>query len=240
MSEPIKLFGKLSEYYPEPEVGDRIIGTAAALASLVPQFETFTGFVSAWLSPPLEKRKEQWCKMLADVVQELCDRFQGFDPHKLTDNQVFVSAVIQTNRIAVGTHQAEKLAMLRNALVRIGSGTITNDDLLHIYFRIVEELTPLHVCVLNLIWTGASQMAQRSSPYTMETTYIPLMQEQYPELMRNRELLGYIIRNLTDFHLIENKFPGRVFPDVPLSPGHMTNEGINFLRFVLAPEHLPK
>ena len=66
------------------------------------------------------------------------------------------------------------------------------------------------------------------------------MQQQFPDLMSNRELLGHIIRNLTDFHLIQNMFPGRTFPDVPLNSQHMTNEGINFLRFVIAPEDVPK
>lgn len=237
MSAPIKLFGKLSEYYPEPDAGDRVTATATALASLVPHHsETFIGLVNAWLSPPLEKRKEQWCKMLADVVQELCDKFQGFDPKKLTENEAFVSAVIETSRIAISTHQSEKRAILRNALVKIGSGTGPDGDLQQVYLRIVDALTPLHVQILYLIWTGPSQMAQ----FSMERTYAPLIQEQYPELMRNYELLGHIIRNLTDSHLIQNMFPGRTFPDVPLNPQQMTNEGINFLRFVIAPEDMPK
>jgi hypothetical protein len=236
----MKLFGKLSDYYPEPEAGDRIMATATALASLVPHHgDTLAGLVSAWLSPPLEKRKEQWCKMLADVVQELCDRFQGFDPKKLDSNEAFISAVIESHRIALSTHQAEKRAILRNALVKIGSGDGPDDDLQHVYLRIIEELTPLHVRILYLLWTGGSQMA-RQAAFSAEQTYAPLMDQQYPELLRNRELLGHIIRNLTDFHLIQNVFPGRTFPNWPLGPQCMTNEGTNFLRFVIAPEGLPK
>jgi hypothetical protein len=147
-----------------------------------------------------------------------------------------VSAVIETNRIAIGTHQAEKRAILRNALVKIGSGTGPGDDLQQVYFRIIEALSPLHVQILYLIWTGTSQMGQ----FSMERTYAPLIQQQYPDLMRNRELLGHIIRNLTDFHLVRDVSPGRDFPDVPVNPQNMTNEGISFLRFVIAPEDLPK
>ena len=213
------------------------MATATALAGLVPRpFDTVTALVLAWLSPPLEKRKEEWCKMLADVVQELRDKFQGVDPKKLTENEAFVSAVIETSRIAISTHQSEKRAILRNAFVKIGSGTGPDDDLQQVYFRIIDALTPLHVRVLHLIWTGTSQMDQ----FSMESTYAPLMQQQYPELMRNQELLGHIIRNLTDFHLIKELFPGRTFPDVPVNPQHITNEGINFLRFVVAPENIPK
>lgn len=236
MAAPLKLFGKLPDLYPEPEAGDRVIASAAALAGFVPYGETVTGFVNAWFGTPLEKRKKQWCKMLADVVQELCDRFQGFDPKKLTENEAFVSAVIETSRIAVSTHQAEKRAILRNALVKIGSGEGPDDDLQQVYFRIIDALTPLHVRILYLIWTGTSQMAQ----FSMEKTYGPLIQQQYPDLMRHRELLGHIIRNLTDFHLVQNMFPGRDFPEVPVSPQNMTNEGISFRRFVIAPEDLPR
>lgn len=215
------------------------MASATALAGLVPyHFETVTGLVTAWFGPPLEKRKEQWCKMLADVVQEICDRFQGFDPKTLTENETFVSAVIETSRIAVSTHQAEKRAILRNALVKIGSGNGPDDDLRQVYFRIIDALTPLHVQILHLIWTAGSQMAQMSQ-LSPQTTYAPLMQQQFPDLMRNHELLGHIIRNLTDFHLIQNTFLGRTFPDVPLSPTLITNEGIYFLRFVIAPQGDP-
>jgi hypothetical protein len=236
MSDPIKLFGKLSEHYPEPEAEDRIMASVTALAGLVPHHcETITGLVNAWFGPPLEKRKRQWCKMLADVVQELCDRFQGFDPKALTDNEAFVSAVIETSRIAISTHQAEKRAILRNALVKIGGGEGPDDDLQQVYFRIIDALTPLHVRILHLIWAGPSQVPQ----FSMENTYAPLMRQQYPDLMRNPELLGHIIRNLSDFHLTQNMFVGRTFPDVPFAPQLITNEGINFLHFVKAPEDDP-
>lgn len=242
MSEPIKLFGELSEYYPEPEAGDRVVSAASSLAGLVPgHFDTLTGLVNAWLGPPLEKRKERWCKMLADVVQELCDRFQGFDPNELNKNEKFVSAVVEASHIAVSTHQAAKLEMLRNALIKIGSGEGPNEDLQQVYFRIIDALTPSHIQVLFLIWTAVSQMAQRpQNPLAQGTTYSPLMGEQFPELLSNRELLDHIIRDLNDFHLVENRFPGRVFPDVPTAPNLITNDGINFLKFIMAPENLPK
>jgi hypothetical protein len=237
MSKPLSIFGDLSDFYPEAEAGDRIVATANALAGLLPYHaDAVVGLVTSWLGPPIEKRRERWCKMLADVVQELCDRFRGFDPKKLMENEAFVSAVIESGRIATGTHQREKRAILRNALVRIGNGDGPDDDLQQVYFRMIDALTPLHVQILYLIWTGASRMPQ----FSMERTYAPLLREQFPELLSNTELLGHIMRDLTDFHLIENRFPGRIFPDVPISPGYMTNDGISFLRFVIAPHALPK
>lgn len=84
-------------------------------------------------------------------------------------------------------------------------------------------------------------MARRpQNPLSTQTTYFPLMEERHPELLRNRGLLDHIIRDVSGFHLIENGFPGRVFPDIPTALLLIANDGINFLQFILPAEDLPK
>lgn len=68
------------------------------------------------IGPSLERRKEEWFNYLADAVDELRERLDGFDPRDLDGNEQFVSAVLAATTIAMKSHRQEKLEMLRNAL----------------------------------------------------------------------------------------------------------------------------
>jgi hypothetical protein len=70
----------------------------------------------AALDHKLTKRREQWFTELAEAVEDLRERFQGFDPEALADNDAFVDAVMTAVPIVDRTSQAEKLDMLRNAV----------------------------------------------------------------------------------------------------------------------------
>jgi hypothetical protein len=73
-------------------------------------------FVTA-LGWRLEERREKWFTQLAEGVEELRDRVEDLDLEKLTDNPLFVDAVVTATRAVVHTHQDEKLTALRNAVL---------------------------------------------------------------------------------------------------------------------------
>lgn len=65
-------------------------GPAAALLEVV-------------LAPSLGRRREAWFHRLSDVVIDLQERLDGFDPRSLEENESFVSSVIQATIIAAKT-----------------------------------------------------------------------------------------------------------------------------------------
>lgn len=69
------------------------------------------------LGPAVTRRRDEWLRRLADVLNDLTDRLEGFDPRSLSQNEPFVTAVVQATIIAIKTHDQEKLRSLGNALV---------------------------------------------------------------------------------------------------------------------------
>lgn len=104
--KPIKLFDKRSERYPEPEKGD-VPGAIvrAGLAAIPIVGGSINEMLSLILAPSVERRRGEWLKDLANVVEELEKQVVGFDPKNLSGNEAFVSASIQATRVALSTHQ---------------------------------------------------------------------------------------------------------------------------------------
>src|SRR5258708_14703962 len=64
-------------------------------------------FVTA-LGWRLEQRREQWFTQLAEGGEQLRERVEDLDLETLTDNPLFVDAVVTPTRAIEHTHQAEK------------------------------------------------------------------------------------------------------------------------------------
>jgi hypothetical protein len=103
------------------------------------------------LQPNFDKRRDEWLKKLAEVLEELTGRMEGFDPASLETNEQFVSAVSQATRIAMGTHRQEKLQMLEDGLVNLVAAGGANDLLITRFLRFVDELEPEHFSVLKYL-----------------------------------------------------------------------------------------
>ncbi len=153
MTGPIqKIFTTRAEQYPEPTAADVAQGTARAVLAAIPVLGgSITEALSIVLSPAVARRRDQWFKDLADLVEELVSRVDGLRPEALAENEVFVSAVIQATRIAIGTHRQEKRGYLRNALFRIALDRAPEDELQQIFLRYVDEFTPMHLQVLKIL-----------------------------------------------------------------------------------------
>ena len=91
------------------------------------------------IGPEIGKRRERWLHELGEVVRELEERMEDFDPRHLEGNEQFVSAASDA---AMKTHYEEKLAMLRAALVNgVLEGAPDEHEQL-LFIRFVDELTP--------------------------------------------------------------------------------------------------
>ena len=101
---------------PTKEARDRVRAAVdAAIATIPYAGGALQILFDEVLQPNFEKRREEWLKKLAEVLQELTDRMKGFDPASLEINDQFVSAVSQATRIAMGTHRQESWRCSRTA-----------------------------------------------------------------------------------------------------------------------------
>ena len=58
--------------------------------------------------PAVKRRRDYWLKELADSLDQLETKVDGFKVENLVDNEAFISAAIQATQLAIRTHSQEK------------------------------------------------------------------------------------------------------------------------------------
>jgi hypothetical protein len=106
-------------------------------------------FVTA-LGWRLEERREKWFTELAEGVEELRQRVGDVDLEKLTDNPLFVEAVVTATRTVEHAHQEEKIAALRNAVLNSVAPDAPDADTQAIMLSLVDRFTPSHLRLVTL------------------------------------------------------------------------------------------
>jgi len=227
---------------PSKQAGDYAHTATKAALSMIPVAGGPAAELFALiLAPPLERRRDEWLEDLYKRLKQLEAKVAGFHLEDLERNEAFVSAALQATRAAVATHQQEKRAMLRNALLRIAVGKGPNEEMQQIYLDAIEAFTPSHINVLNVLWRGTQELVSRGlwdptrDQYSVRD-YGNAITLLHPELKGQDGLLQYIMTELSNRGFSRLGAPDAVFPQSPA----ITNMGINFLQFVLDPEALPK
>lgn len=134
---------------PKPTKGDVAHALAKAGLSAIPivggpAVELF----QLILQPPLEKRRIEWMAGVGSRLWELQEN--GLKLEELQSNEQFISAVLHASQVALSTHQAEKLAALRNALMNIAEGYASDEEVQHHFFQLIESFTGLHLRMLKV------------------------------------------------------------------------------------------
>jgi hypothetical protein len=134
------------------------VGVVSAGASvLVPGAGAIIqALAKATLSAPLETRRVVWLNEVGSALFELQQRFEGFDPKALHENESFVSVVAEATQIALKTHQREKLNALKNATLNTAAGIGLSDVLVGQFMAALSIFSPLHLEVLRLSSTPAT------------------------------------------------------------------------------------
>jgi hypothetical protein len=106
-------------------------------------------FVTA-VSWQMNQRREEWLAGLAQVVEDLRDRLGDADFETLAENPLFVDAVVTTTRAIDHTHQEEKIAALRNAVLNSAMPGAPDADTHAILLGLVDRLTASHLRFLTM------------------------------------------------------------------------------------------
>ncbi|HEV2385873.1 MAG TPA: hypothetical protein VGS20_01330 [Candidatus Acidoferrales bacterium] len=225
--EPIRLFPTRAESYPEPDGADTMQGIARAGLAAIPVFGgSVTEILSLVLAPAVQLRRDEWFRELADAVDRLEKRLDGFKIENLVQDDAFVSATIQATRIAVATHQREKREMLRNALLNIATGKGPREELQQVYLNAVGDFTASHVKVLQFLWKGNTALRPPI------TNYGQAIEQAHPELRGQGDFVQHIMNDLRNRGFSHLSGPSAAHPQHPA----ITNLGIEFLTFLSAPE----
>ncbi len=209
---------------------------AEMIASLVPVVGgTIAVALAAALGHTLNKRRESWFTELAEAVEELRDRFDGFDPESLADNDAFVDAVMTATRIVDRTSQREKTNLLRNAALNSAMPGAPDLDIQQLYLALVDDLSPTHMRLLSVLHDPSGWFDRTGLPrpqFALSSSRPALIEAAMPDLAaKGPQMVERFYAALTGGGLVNGSLAGMMTASGAWQP--VTTDFANgFLDFV--------
>lgn len=210
-----------------------------ALASLVPHG---AGLVQVLfenvISPSLERRRQQSFEEVAEVVRDLQHDVADLTPVKLSQNEEFITVILQATQIAMRNHQAEKREALKNAVFNSAVPGALSDDEQVFFLRLTDTLTPRQILLLAFLhrprdWLDDHKIAP---PSLLTGAVADVIEHALPDTRGNRDYLKQLIRELQAAGLIQT---GDIIfttqSGAALYRRETTKRGEEFLQFITRP-----
>jgi hypothetical protein len=223
----------------ERSAGDvaRDIGRAAV--SLVPVAGgPLQVLLEAVFGSPLEKRKQEWLRQLAGVVDELQHRIVGLTPERLAEDEAFVTVALQATQAAVRNHQQEKIHALRNAVLNTAIDHTLADDEKLMFVRLIDQLTPWHLRVVTVLNDARAWMARNGikNPGWTAGGTDTVLELCLPDLRGQQETYDQVVRELQVEGLIgQGPFLHMMVTADGMFASKTTERGKRFIAFITAP-----
>jgi hypothetical protein len=134
---------------PQPDKRDKLYNLAIIASAFVP-FPGIPEIIGVIMKSPIEKRRDEWFQSLADGLNTLVETVEELTSEKLSQNEVFVSTVMETTQIAIRTHQEDIRQALRNAVLNAALPNAPDDVQQKMFVQWLHEFTPWHIKVLKV------------------------------------------------------------------------------------------
>jgi hypothetical protein len=226
---------------PEPDSKDKIYNLITGTLSLVTL--DASGLYAMIMKPPIDKRLHKFLQGLANRLMELQQKVEGFSVDNLSENEKFISGIVQLTQIAISTHEAEKLEALRNAALNSALPQAPDDIRQKMFIQWLNELTPWHWKILPLfehpsLASIALNLGEKDWIINNGlSTVRELIEKTYPEMEQQGNLYIQIIRDLHLRGLVANYFPFTQLGLMTKTQLHpvMTSLAKDFLKFIESP-----
>ena len=219
---------------PTPTKLDTAAEIGKALLSDLPlPLPTATGLalLDLIVTPPLEKRREEWMREVSEALRTL----KGVTIEDLRDDPAFIDIIVSASQAAVRTSDLEKRKALRNAVVNAAGASNLSTDTKLLFVGLVDELTPLHLRVLDLV-DEPLEWAKRHDhqfPKVASTGRMLVITHAFQELKGDYDLVLLLWRRLWNHGLVSIESLGAT-TTTPFE--QMTSSfGRSFLRFIRRP-----
>ncbi|MFB5165981.1 hypothetical protein V2P11_09220 [Parageobacillus toebii] len=221
----------------KPSIGDIIHTAVKAGISSIPMIGSFASeFYSMVITPPLEKRKNEWLNSLAEKVNEL-EQKQEILVDNLSKNDLFITAVLQATQIALRNHQKEKLRALRNVVLNTAINTSIEDNKVMMFLQFVDILTVWHLKILMFLNNPRKWLVDNKKEFPNLSIGSPahILEAAFPELKNNRNFYDKIIRDLYLNGLINIESLHITMSSDGMYASRTTEFGKEFIEFIQSP-----
>ena len=136
---------------PKPNIEDTAHTLARAGIGSIPVLgASATELFNQVIVPPLEKRRIKWMEDVAEALKKL-EKKKQISFEELSQNESFISAVLNASQAALKTNQKEKLKALRNAVINSALSSSTDEDTQQIFLNLVDSFSEWHLRLLKFL-----------------------------------------------------------------------------------------
>lgn len=226
------------EQQPKPGTGDVIHTITKAGLSAIPVVGGPAAvFFAALITPPIIKRRDAWVDSLGQDILKLKEKFKGFDPNELQNNEPFVTAVLHATDSASKNHDKEKLEFLRNAVLNVALKIEPNEDLQLMFFNYIDVLTRWHLKILSY-FSDPKRWYEKHGLMPLEfgfTTLGESIEHAFQELKHKDDFYKQLIRDLNSRGLLAIPDLSSIMSSSSVYESRTTDMGDKLIRFILSP-----
>lgn len=220
----------------EPSIGDYVhAGVRAGLSTAPFLGGPLAEFFSMVIAPPLEKRRDAWLMEIFSRLKILEEKVDGFTIESLAHNEVFISTLLYATQAAMRTHQGEKLAALRNAVINSAIRPSVDENLQLMFLNLVDRYTRWHLIILHFLDDPREYGKLNAITYpswSMGGT-ASVLEHAIPELKDKRKFYDQIVKELfSDGLLNSDTFMHTTMTDQGMFASRTTEMGKQFLGFI--------
>ncbi|HUV03541.1 MAG TPA: hypothetical protein VMX94_00370 [Armatimonadota bacterium] len=137
---------------PSPTTADTVHTIARAGLCMIPVLGgPVAELFSMILTPPISKRRDKWMESVAEGLRWMEENMEGLKIEDLSENESFVTTLVQASQIAIRSHQAEKLEALRNVVLNSALPNPPDEDMQLVFLNLVDQFTTWHLRVLKFL-----------------------------------------------------------------------------------------
>jgi len=125
-------------------ISDKLYRVSDAIASLIP---TGSNILQALLTPPYERRLENWCAEVTEAVNTLITQ-QNLSIEDIKSNEQFIEFLLSLTQTAAKTSQKEKLTYLRKVLINSTVVEFDDQEESSYYLTLIDSFSVAHILVL--------------------------------------------------------------------------------------------
>lgn len=229
---------KVSTELPQPSQIDLAYNASgAAIASIPGVGPAAEALFKNIVSEPLQKRRDKWFTKLAFALRELQERFNGFDPNDLKDNENFIDVVSSATQAAMKTHNEARREALKNAVLNSAVGMTVDDVLQGKFLRLIEEFTGVHIRILSVLANPGNFDNCQEMAAQMMGSQIRVIRAEIPQKEINESIFDIALNELNNEGLIniDELRRGTLVGRFLLSK-RTTEIGDLFLKFITEPD----
>jgi hypothetical protein len=176
------------------------------------------------VQPPLERRRQAWMAEIGEKLKEL--EANGLDLKKLQNNEGFISTLMHASQLALRTHQKEKIAALRNAIVRVAKGQSPEEAVQHMFLDFIDSLSELHIRILRIF------QSPTPPPNISMGGLSSVLEHNMPQLQGRRDIYDQFWKDLYSRGLVNTDGLHTTMSGSGLGQKRTTNLGDQFLKFI--------